>query len=582
MGKYDFGGWATKYNIACSDGRTILTGAFAHCDNRVVPLVWNHSYSGPESIIGKATLIHRDEGVYAECEFNETPTAENAKNLVKHGDITALSIYANRLKQNGGTVLHGDIKEVSLVLAGANPGASIQEVLVHGDVLDEEATIYNDDDELVHDDEYELVHGCLPKKKDELKQADPEVKTPDDPKDVTDNQDDQNETVADVYSTLTDKQKKAVALIIDQLSDQDEPDGEKKEEDTKMKHNVFDNTSENKEDVLKHLDFGEIVRDAKRSGSFKEAFLAHAKDYGISNIDILFPDAVNLNKEPGFIDRDQEWVGKFLASTRKSPFSRIKVIHADITPDSARAKGYITASLKKEEVFSLLKRTTEPTTVYKKQKLDRDDITDITDLDVVAWLKREMRGKLNEELARAMLVGDGRLASAEDKIKENCIRPIMTDSELYTIQYQIPTAEFSYEGLVDAIIKSRADYEGTGLPNLYITESELIGMLLIKDKNGRYVYESEAALAKTLRVKEIHTTPVMKGAKVPSTDSKTHNVKCILVNPADYTVGSNKGGEVSMFDDFDIDYNQYKYLIETRCSGSLTEPKSAIVISEVV
>lgn len=585
MSKYDFGGWATKYNITCSDGKTILSGAFAHCDSTVVPLVWNHSYSGPDSIIGKATLIHRAEGVYAECEFNDNDTAAKAKNLVCHGDITALSIYANKLTQSGGRVSKGDIKEVSLVLAGANPGASIQEVIRHSgmdedEVLEDEVTIYNDDEDLTHSEEYDLEHGCVPKKKKKevIKQADPNEKTPDDPKDVDPAQN-EDETVADVYDTLSDKQKKAVAIIIDQLSDPEDEADSKKEEDTKMKHNVFDNTNEEK-DSLKHAEFSAaVLKDAKQCGSLKEAFLKHAATYGITNIEMLFPEAHKLDKEPGFIDRDQAWVGQFISAVRKSPFAKIKVLHADITPDSARALGYIKGKLKKEEVFSLLKRTTEPTTVYKKQKLDRDDIIDITDMDIVAWMKREMRGKLNEELARAMLVGDGRNASSDDKVKESCIRPIISDSELYTIQVGIPTANYSPKVLIKEIIKSRADYEGTGMPNLYITEEDLISMLLIEDTNGRFIYESEEQLAKTLRVRQIHTVPVMKNVTVPSTDSKVHKLVAALVNPADYTVGTDKGGEVNMFDGFDIDYNQYKYLMETRCSGALTIPKSAITVT---
>ena len=576
MANYDFGGWATKYNIPCGDGRTIRNGAFAHCDNKVVPLVWNHNYNGPENIIGKATLIHKTEGVYAECTFNNTDTAENAKNLVVHGDITALSIHANKLVQKQGNVMHGEIREVSLVLAGANPGASIQEVLVHGDEWDEEATIYNDDEEL------EIIHsGCKSKdeeeepKKKEIEHASDEVKTPDKPEDVDGSQND-DETVADVYNTLSEKQKQAVAMIIEQLCKEDETNNE---EDTNMKHNVFDQN--NKQESLTHFDFEEVVKDAKKTGSFRESFLQHAASYGIDNIDVLFPDAVNINKEPDFIDRDQAWVKTFLGAVHKSPFSRIKVIHADITPDSARAKGYIKGKLKKEEVFALLKRTTEPTTIYKKQKLDRDDIIDITDLDVVAWLKREMRGKLDEELARAMLVGDGRLSEAEDKIKEDKIRPIATDNELYTIHVGIEEGEFNAKNLVKTIIRSRKDYEGTGMPDLYISEEDLTEMLLIEDTNGRFIYEDETKLAKTLRVRQIHTVPVLKGVTIPSTDRKTHSLVCVLVNPADYTVGSDKGGNISMFDDFDIDYNQYKYLIETRCSGALTKPKSAIEISKV-
>ena len=548
MSNYHFGGWATKYNVACSDGRTISNGAFAHCDDVVVPLVWNHTYTGPDSVIGKVTLKHRDEGVYAYGEFNGSDTANTAKNLVLHGDITSLSIYANKLQQRGAYVLHGDIKEVSLVLAGANPGASIQEVLVHGDLDDTQATIYNDPDGL------EIFHS-----------------------DNSQNDENSSETVADVYNTLTEKQKKAVAVIFEQLTEDQEDD---KEEDSEMKHNVFEN--EKGVGELKHSEFiSASLKDAKKYGSLKESFIAHSAQYGITDIETLFPDAKNITNEPMFIDRDQTWVAKFFNATKKSPFSRLKAIYADITADEARALGYTKGNLKKEEVFSLLKRTTSPTTVYKKQKLDRDDIIDITDFEVVGWMKREMRGKLEEELARAMLIGDGRTALHADKIKESNIRPIYNDSDLYTIKAAIGSGNKAKE-FIKAAIKSRTDYEGTGVPSLYVTPDLLADMLLIEDANGRFIYENESVLAKTLRVKEIIPVPVMKGLTRDASDSKTHNVLGIIVNPADYTVGADKGGEVTMFEDFDIDYNQEKYLIETRCSGSLLKPKTAITIEEVL
>lgn len=548
MNNYHFGGWATKYNVACSDGRTISNGAFAHCDDVVVPLVWNHTYTGPDSVIGKVTLKHRDEGVYAYGEFNGSDTANTAKNLVLHGDITSLSIYANKLQQRGAYVLHGDIKEVSLVLAGANPGASIQEVLVHGDLDETQATIYNDPDGL------EIFHS-----------------------DNSQNDENSSETVADVYNTLTEKQKKAVAAIFEQLTEDQEYD---KEEDSEMKHNVFEN--EKGVGELKHSEFiSASLKDAKKYGSLKESFIAHSAQYGITDIETLFPDAKNLTNEPMFIDRDQTWVAKFFNATKKSPFSRLKAIYADITADEARALGYIKGNLKKEEVFSLLKRTTSPTTVYKKQKLDRDDIIDITDFEVVGWMKREMRGKLEEELARAMLVGDGRTALHTDKIKESNIRPIYNDADLYTIKVAIGAGDKAKE-FIKAAIKSRTDYEGTGVPSLYVTPELLADMLLIEDANGRFIYENESVLAKTLRVKEIIPVPVMKGLTRDASDSKTHNVLGIIVNPADYTVGADRGGQVTMFEDFDIDYNQEKYLIETRCSGSLLKPKTAITIEEVV
>ena len=562
--KYDFAGWATKYNIGCSDGRTILKGAFAHCDEIVVPLVWNHTYDNPENIIGNAKLVNSDEGVYTYCSFNDTSTAETAKSLVKHGDITSLSIYANHLKQAGNIVMHGDIKEVSLVLAGANPGASIQEVLVHGEISEGEATIYNDPEGL------ELWHEDVD---EELEEELEDIKY----------EDDSNETIADIYNSMTEKQKKAVAAIIDQLADDDEPSSEDNNQnkgEIEMKHNVFDQNEENKE--LRHFDFEATMKDAKRCGSLKEAFLAHAQNYGIKDIETLFPEAKNIYNEPEFIKRDTGWVAGFLNGTHKSPFSKIKAMYADITADEARAKGYIKGKLKKEEVFSLLKRTTEPTTIYKKQKLDRDDIIDITDFNVVAWIKKEMRIMLDEEIARAMLVGDGRSSVSEDKIKESCIRPIYNDADLYTIKFAMNSlASDEAKEFIRSCIKSRDDYEGSGNPNLYTTEDIISDLLLIEDANGRFIYDSIATLARTLRVNQIIPVPVMKGlTRTDAAESKTYDVKAIIVNPNDYWVGADKGGQISMFDDFDIDYNQYKYLMETRISGSLVKPYSAIVIEK--
>ena len=562
--KYDFAGWATKYGIGCSDGRTILKGAFAHCDEIVVPLVWNHTYDKPENVIGNAKLVNSDEGVYTYCSFNDTSTAETAKSLVKHGDITSLSIYANHLKQAGNIVMHGDIKEVSLVLAGANPGASIQEVLVHGEISEGEATIYNDPEGL------ELWHDDVDEEPEEA------------PEDIK-HEDDSNETIADIYNSMTEKQKKAVAAIIDQLADDDESSSEDNNQnkgEIEMKHNVFDQNEENKE--LRHFDFEATMKDAKRCGSLKEAFLAHAQDYGIKDIETLFPEAKNIYNEPEFIKRDTGWVAGFLNGTHKSPFSKIRAMYADITADEARAKGYIKGKLKKEEVFSLLKRTTEPTTIYKKQKLDRDDIIDITDFNVVAWIKKEMRIMLDEEIARAMLVGDGRSSVSEDKIKESCIRPIYNDADLYTIKFAMNSlASNEAKEFIRSCIKSRDDYEGSGNPNLYTTEDVISDLLLIEDANGRFIYDSIATLARTLRVNQIIPVPVMKGlTRTDAEESKTYDVKAIIVNPNDYWVGADKGGQISMFDDFDIDYNQYKYLMETRISGSLVKPYSAIVIEK--
>ena len=551
--KYDFGGWATKYNIACSDGRIILNDAFKHCDGMQIPLVWNHNYSGPDSIIGKATLKHTDVGVYAYCEFNENETAKTAKNLVVHGDITALSIYANKLKQDGGKVLKGDIKEVSLVLAGANPGASIQEVLAHGENEDGGAMIYNDEEEL------EIAHS-------------------DSAEESIQHEDQNGKTVGEVYNSMTEEQKKVVAYIADQLI------RESIEEESNMKHNVFEQNQENNE--MKHSEIlQESLKDAKKYGTLKESVLAHAATYGIDDIESLFPEEHALNNEPQILDNDQTWVAKFLNNTKKSPFSKLKAVFADTKDDKARALGYVKGNLKKEEVFSLLNRTTSPQTVYKKQKLDRDDILDITDFDVVAFMKKEMRMKLEEELARAMLIGDGRdpLTAGNDKIKENHIRPVFNDSDLYTIKAELPAVAHKLgeaHDVIRTVIKAMAEYEGKGQPMMFVHPDLLADMLLIEDENGRFIYENEAVLARTLRVREIVPVPLMKGLVRKDSDQAQHDVKAIIVNPADYTVGADKGGQVAMFEDFDIDYNQQKYLIETRCSGSLMQPKTAICVEK--
>ena len=561
--KYDFGGWATKYNIACSDGRTILNDAFKHCDGLQIPLVWNHNYSGPDSIIGKATLKHADVGVYAYCEFNENETAKTAKNLVIHGDITALSIYANKLKQEGGKVLKGDIKEVSLVLAGANPGASIQEVLAHGENEESGAMIYNDEEEL------EIVHSDSAEEPVHSDSAEESMQ----------HEDQNGKTVGEVYNSMTEEQKKVVAYIADQLI------RESIEEESNMKHNVFEQNQENNE--MKHSEIlEESLKDAKKYGTLKESVLAHAATYGIEDIESLFPEEHALNHEPHIIDNDQSWVAKFLNNTKKSPFSRLKAVHADTRDDKARALGYVKGNLKKEEVFSLLNRTTSPQTVYKKQKLDRDDILDITDFDVVAFMKKEMRMKLEEELARAMLIGDGRdpITAGNDKIKENHIRPVFNDSDLYTIKAELPASVHKLgeaHDVIRTVIKAMAEYEGKGQPMMFVHPDLLADMLLIEDVNGRFIYENESVLARTLRVKEIVPVPLMKNLTRTDSKNNVYDVKAIIVNPADYTVGADKGGQVSMFEDFDIDYNQQKYLIETRCSGSLMQPKTAICVEKV-
>ena len=554
--KYDFGGWATKYNVACSDGRTISTNAFQHCDGQQIPLVWNHNYNGPESVIGKAILKHADVGVYAYCEFNDNETAQTAKNLVKHGDITALSIYANKLQQQGGRVLHGDIKEVSLVLAGANPGASIQEVLIHGDIDDSAATIYNDEEGL------ELYHADSPSNEN---QNDPEVK------------DEGPKSVAEIYASMTEEQKAAVAIIAEKLLQEND------EEDNNMKHNVFDQNNGKGADELKHSEFiAESLKDAKKYGSLKESFLAHAANYGIEDIGQLFPVEKNVTNEPTLYDNDQSWVSTVFNGAKKSPFSRLKSTYADLREDEARAKGYIKGKYKKEEVFKLLKRTTSPTTIYKKQKLDRDDILDITDFDVVSFVKKEMRMKLDEEIARAILIGDGRDPLNDDKINEKNIRPVFNDEDLYTIKATIgAVGELGQaHAFIKAVIKAMAQYEGDGVPTLFVEPELLADMLLIEDKNGRFIYENESVLAKTLRVKEIIPVPVMRGLKRKVDGNKQATVRGIVYNPADYTLGADKGGAVAMFDDFDIDYNQQKFLMETRCSGSLLKPKTAITIEE--
>lgn len=578
----DFGGWATKYDLNCSDGRVIAKNAFKHLDNKVVPMVWNHDHTSPDAVIGKTLLKHVDnKGVYSYCDFNDTETAKIAKELVKHGDITSLSIYANKLKQQGNVVTHGEIREVSLVLAGANPGAFIEQVICHdGTTESEEAIIYNDENsleigaELQHSDEIEEIEE--ESKEDEvIEHADPEEQG-----EIRINKDGSPISLGEVYNSMTPTQKAAVAIICDELLNQNEDQEGQEEETDNMKHNVFQ-SNENK-DELNHSEFMAVaIKDAKKYGTLKESCLAHAADYGITNIDTLFPTEHLTTNEPMIIDHDTDWVNEFFNATSKSPFSRLKQLYADITEE--RARGYVTGTLKIEDVFGLLKRTTSPTTVYKKNKLDRDDIIDITDFDVVAFIKKEMRMKLNEEIATAILLGDRRAASDPYKIKENCIRPIYNDSDLYTIKAAIgePGSKGKAHEFVVTTIKAMSEYEGTGIPNLYINSDLLSDLLLIEDADGRFIYESEAVLAKTLRVGKIYPVPALKTLTRDAGDSKTHNVLGVIVNPKDYTVGADKGGAVSMFEDFDIDFNQQKYLIETRCSGALLKPKTAITIEEV-
>ena len=558
---YDFSGWATKNNLLCSDGRTILKDAFKSDDGVTVPLVWNHQHNEPDNVLGHALLENRDDGVYAYCKLNDTEKGRTTKELIKHGDISALSIYANQLKQQGGKVIHGSIREVSVVLAGANPGAFIDSVICHNDESDEEAVIYSGESiSLAHAEQTTET-----KKEETMKE---ETKK-------------DEKTVKEIFDTLTEEQKNVVYAIIGSIIEEKENSNKKeepkKEDDIEggkvMKHNVFDNDVENKEDVLQHADIQTIFADAKRYGSLKDSVLQH----GITNIDYLFPEATNLNQTPEFVKRNTGWVEKVMGAVHHSPFSRIKSQFADITADDARAKGYVKGNLKKDEVFSLLKRSTTPTTVYKKQKLDRDDVVDITDFDVVSWIKGEMRMMLDEELARAFLIGDGRLSSSDDKINEQNIRPIFNDADLYTVKVEVDagadaTAEAKTKAFIKAVIKNRKEYKGTGSPTLYTTEDVVSDCLLLEDANGRFIYDTIDKLKNTLRVADIVTVPVMEGAK----GAKGGDLIAILVNLADYNVGADKGGAVNMFDDFDIDYNAQKYLIETRCSGALTKPYSAI------
>lgn len=569
--EYDFSGWATRNNIRCSDGRTILKDAFKHNDGQMVPLVWNHDHNDPLNILGHALLENRDEGVYAYCTFNDTDAGRNAKALVEHGDVTALSIYANQLKQQGPNVLHGAIREVSLVLAGANPGAFIDSIIRHGEESDEEAIIYTGENLVLEHSQHTIVND---KKLDAIK--DNFTPPSGDEKDEKD-----EKTVQDVFDTLNEEQKTVVYALIGQALDgANQNENNEKEGNDDMKHNVFDQDQKEKENVLTHSDMENIISDGKRYGSLKDSFLAHAQEYGIENIDFLFPEAKNVNNQPDFIKRDDSYVQKVLRGVHHTPFSRIKSTHANITAEEARAKGYIKGNLKKEEVFTLLKRSTTPTTIYKKQKMDRDDIVDITDFDVVAYIKAEMRMMLDEEIARAILVGDGRSTASDDKINEQNIRPIAKDDDLYTIKKSVDVAKDANEdaiakAFIRTVIKSRKEYKGSGSPTLFTTEDMLTNCLLLEDNNGRIIYDSVDKLATTLRVKEIVPVEIMEGV-TRTAGAKTLPLMALLVNLNDYYVGADKGGAINMFDDFDIDYNQEKYLIETRISGALVKPYSAI------
>ena len=573
--KYDFSGWATRNNIKCSDGRTILKDAFKQHDGQTVPLVWNHQHNESANVLGHAVLENRDEGVYAYCTFNDTEAGKNAKLLVEHGDVTALSIYANQLKQKGSNVMHGTIREVSLVLAGANPGAFIDSVIRHGEFCEDEAVIYTGE-------ELTLQHADDPSDKadEKDKKGDDEV-------------DNNEKTIKDVVDSMSEEQKNVLYALVGQALEgkemaqsaieENENNIEEDGGEQEMKHNVFEGRETENNNVLSHDAMETILKDAKRYGSLKESFLAHADSYGIKDIEWLFPDAKNVNMPPDFIKRDDSYVQKVMRGVHHVPFSRIKSMHANITADEARAKGYIKGNRKKEEVFTLLKRTTTPTTIYKKQKLDRDDVVDITDFDVVAWLKMEMRMMLDEEIARAILVGDGRLSDSDDKINETCIRPISKDDDLYCVKASVAAAAAATDddiakAFIKTVIKSRKEYKGSGSPTLFTTEDVITNCLLLEDKNGRVIYDTVDKLATALRVKEIVAVEVMENAKTKVNEVEKP-LMAIMVNLVDYYVGADKGGAVNMFDDFDIDYNQQKYLMETRCSGALVKPYSAVAVA---
>ena len=665
--KFDFGGWATKNDLLCADGRTIRKDAFKDNDGSTVPLVWQHNHDDPTRVIGHAMLENRDEGVYAYCSFNNSDLGQHVKELVSHGDVRSLSIYANQLKQRGGDVVHGVIREVSVVLAGANPGAVIEfPMLAHGEESTDEAVIWTGDEELSYGED-DLSHADKEEKKEE-KPPKEEVKKEEPPKEEAkkDEKDEKEETVQDVLDTLTDKQRKVVEYLIgkaisgeeddedeeaehDAMDEDeslehadDEDDGEtvqdvldtlnekqmkvvqyligqaleeaekgkksekEDEEDSgeekkvshsiedegeefTMKKNVFDNDAmnEQEENVLTHAQMDTIISDGKRLGSLKASVLAHSAEYGIDQIDYIMPEykEASGNGAPQFIKRDMKWVARVIQGVHHIPFSKFKTTFADITEDEARARGYITGRRKKEEVFGLLRRTTDATTVYKKQKMDRDNIVEITSFDVVAWLKSEMRMMLDEELARAFLIGDGRDASSEDKINELNIRPVLKDDDLFVIREEIKPEEGQpwADALIDAVTYGWENYQGTGDCIGFMTRRSFSKLKLLKDKMGRRIYETDAAIASALGVKEIAFVPQMgDDSTVYVKNNKTYKPAVIILDLGDYTVGADKGGSVNMFDDFDIDYNQQKFLIETRCSGALVKPYSAIVVGEEV
>ena len=557
--KYDFSGWATKYNVKCSDGRTILKHAFKEDDTKVIPLVWNHNHVEADNVLGHAYLEERDEGIYAYCSLNDTEQGRNAKELVQHGDITSLSIFANKLKQNGNKeVMHGVIREVSLVLAGANPGASIDYVVAHADDSEsEDATIYNDENalEMFHAEEKPDDTGTK-KEGDSTKKYKKE------------------KTVQEIIDGMSDEERAVLNLLVGAAYEEAKNGG--KEE---MKHNAFDEIKNDKGEVLTHSEFVEIIAEARQKGSVKDAFLAH----GITDIGNLFPEDKAVGG-PETVSRNMEWVAKIMGTVHHTPFARVRSSLINITGEQARAKGYVKGNQKVEEVITALKRSTSPQTVYKLQKIDRDDIVDITDFDVIAYLKSEMRVMLDEELARAFLIGDGRSAEANDKINPINIRPVWGDSETYTVKRvlertQGASDEAFAKAFIKDVIKSRKLYKGSGNPTLFTTEDMLTNMLLIEDKNERVVYDTIEKLKTALRVSDIVTVEPMEGANRKDA-SNQYNLLGVLVNMRDYSVGADKGGNVNMFDDFDINFNKYEYLIETRCSGALVKPFSAITFEE--
>ena len=575
---FDFSGWATRNDIKCSDGRTIRKDAFKHCDGQTVPLVWNHNHTDADNVLGKALLENRNEGVYAYCSFNGTENGKNAKELVKHGDIVSLSIYANQLKQNGGDVIHGAIKEVSLVLAGANPGAKIENVMAHGELDEESATIWNGVTELKFDVDVDT---------DAISHADAQ----EEPAKKEDSEEGKEETIADVYNTLTEKQKLVVnALIGAALEEKAENDDQ--EEDEKMKHNAFEQTNEIETNVLSHSDLVDVIANAKKTGSLKDSYIAKCNEkdvdlqHSINNLDVLFPEVKAINNTPVTINDDTNWVAKVMGGVHHTPFSRVKMMAFDITGEEARARGYIKGNQKEEEVIGALRRETSPQTVYKLQKLDRDDIIDVTDFDVVAYIKNEMRGKLDEEIARAVLIGDGRSSASKDKINPLHIRPILGDDPTYVVSKQLKrdasADEYTFaKQFIKAVIKSRKEYKGKGNPTLFCTEDLLTDMLLIEDRNQRAIYDTMDKLKTALRVVDIVTVPCFDN-QTRKVGEQNLKLMAILVNLSDYNIGADKGGAVSMFDDFDINFNKYEYLIETRCSGAMVQPYGAITFEEQV